>query len=393
MRMFRGLQRAVIINSKASRVKKYAQSRLAVGVLLLVALTTACGGGGGGGGVTNNPVPGLTSLSPSSVTAGSGAFTLTVNGSNFISSSSVRWNGTARTTTFVSATRLTAAVTASDISAAGTAAVTVSNPSPGGGISNSLNISIVAPSPVAINTASLPPSANGKDYYFLLSSSGGAGAISWTIISGSPPTGLVLDSSTGLISGNIASGAATSTFTVQAADSIVPPDTDTRSMTITVAGLGRNDQVCISPNVLGSDVATPISNGTLRASISPYGDIDTYTFTLTQPATNLSIDTFAQDLDIGNNLLVRSDFLDTVLELLDSSCNVIALNDDLVLGVHTDSEIQIGSTPFPATPPANSDDVGAPSSLPPGTYYIRIRDYRGDGRPDLIYDLTVSGIQ
>ena len=77
--------------------------------------------------------PTLTTRSPSSAAAGGPAFTLTVNGSNFVSGSVVRWNGATRTTTFVSATQLTAAIPAADVAAAGTALVTVQNPPiPGG---------------------------------------------------------------------------------------------------------------------------------------------------------------------------------------------------------------------------------------------------------------------
>jgi hypothetical protein len=73
---------------------------------------------------------------------GGPAFTLTVYGAGFISSSVVRWNGADRTTTFVSGTQLTAAITAADIAAAGTANVTVFNPAPGGGTSNAMPFSI-----------------------------------------------------------------------------------------------------------------------------------------------------------------------------------------------------------------------------------------------------------
>jgi alpha-D-ribose 1-methylphosphonate 5-triphosphate synthase subunit PhnH len=81
--------------------------------------------------VTAAPVtaPSLTSISPNSATAGGPGFTLTVNGSNFVSGASVRWNGGNRTTTFMSAEQLTAAIPASDIAAAGTAQVSVANPS------------------------------------------------------------------------------------------------------------------------------------------------------------------------------------------------------------------------------------------------------------------------
>jgi hypothetical protein len=87
----------------------------------------------GGSGSTQppppNPAPALSSLSPSSATAGGPAFTLTVNGSNFISGAKVRWNGADRATTFTSGTQLTAAIPAGDISAQGTAQVSVLNPS------------------------------------------------------------------------------------------------------------------------------------------------------------------------------------------------------------------------------------------------------------------------
>ena len=84
----------------------------------------------------------MTFLSPGSAAAGGPAFTLTVNGSNFVSGSVVRWNGANRTTTFVSATQLTAAIPATDIAAGGTASVTVQNP--GGAISNALTFTITA---------------------------------------------------------------------------------------------------------------------------------------------------------------------------------------------------------------------------------------------------------
>src|SRR5205807_10502293 len=55
-----------------------------------------------------SPQPKLSGLSPESVIAGSGAFTLTLNGSNFVPATVVQVNGSDRTTTFVSSTQLTA---------------------------------------------------------------------------------------------------------------------------------------------------------------------------------------------------------------------------------------------------------------------------------------------
>ena len=91
---------------------------------------------------TPNPVPSLKSLSPASTTHGGKAFTLTVNGSNFVSGSDVEWNGKVVATTFVNSGEVTAKIPASDIAAAGTASVTVKNPAPGGGTSNALTFTI-----------------------------------------------------------------------------------------------------------------------------------------------------------------------------------------------------------------------------------------------------------
>lgn len=116
-------------------------------------------GGGTSGGQTltiNNPAPTTTSISPTSAIAGSGAFTLTVNGTNFNSQSVVRWNGSNRTTTFVSATQLQASITAADIASAGTAGVTAFNPTPGGGTSNGQTFTINNPAP---NPTTLVPSS------------------------------------------------------------------------------------------------------------------------------------------------------------------------------------------------------------------------------------------
>lgn len=112
--------------------------RAAAAGLFLATLLSGCGGGGGESSTpppAQNPTPSVTSLAPSSATAAAAEFTLTLNGTNFISTSQVQWNGSNRTTTFVSATQLTASITAPDIAVAGSASVTVVNPAPGGGTS------------------------------------------------------------------------------------------------------------------------------------------------------------------------------------------------------------------------------------------------------------------
>lgn len=75
-------------------------------------------------------------LIPASATPGSVAFTLTVNGTGFATGAVVNWNGSPRTTTFVSSSSLQASITAADVATNRTATITVVNPAPGGGASN-----------------------------------------------------------------------------------------------------------------------------------------------------------------------------------------------------------------------------------------------------------------
>jgi outer membrane protein assembly factor BamB len=72
-------------------------------------------------------------MSPTSIAPGGPRFFVAVSGSMFVPGSSVAWNGALRRTRFVSSTLLSAEILAADIAQAGTAAVTVENPPPGGG--------------------------------------------------------------------------------------------------------------------------------------------------------------------------------------------------------------------------------------------------------------------
>jgi hypothetical protein len=88
------------------------------------------------------PPPQLTSLSPLFTSAGGAPFSLTLNGSGFVSSSTIIWGSTAVATQYVSATKLTAQIAASAISTAGITAVTVQNPVSVGGTSNALQFEV-----------------------------------------------------------------------------------------------------------------------------------------------------------------------------------------------------------------------------------------------------------
>jgi hypothetical protein len=105
-----------------------------------------------------NPVPFVNQpLVPTAVAPGGAGFTLTVNGTGFVSGSVVNWNGTALSTTFVSISQLTATVLASDIVTASTASITVSSPGVDAVASNVLFFAVSAPTNLQFTSFSGSP--------------------------------------------------------------------------------------------------------------------------------------------------------------------------------------------------------------------------------------------
>ncbi len=132
-----------------------------------------------------SPAPIIASVSPTTRVAYGPDFTLTVNGNDFVRSSSVRVNGVPQPTSYVSKTQLTAQVAASAIATTASAvSVTVFTPSPGGGTSNAASIGILTPS---IQVDATTVTAGGRVNVTVLNSPGWPG--DWIALAqvGSPP--------------------------------------------------------------------------------------------------------------------------------------------------------------------------------------------------------------
>jgi hypothetical protein len=253
-----------------------------------------------------------------------------------------------------------------------------------------------------ITTTALPDGAAGVPYNVTLQATGGTPPLMWSRTAGSLPSGLLLDAATGNISGIPNGSPGPSPFTMQVDDSASsPPDTQALSINILFALAGRNDSVA---------TATPLFNGTARASISPYTDpvnttpanpdVDVYQITatagsiveiricarsLTDPrctlATPSPLDSVIEIVDMNGVRFTTgcrnegtddgvTGLADTTPTLFDDTC----LNDDITLGVVQDSKLEFQ---VPGT----------------GTviFYVRVFDWRGDARPDLLYDIIISG--
>lgn len=118
--------------------------------------------------------PTLTGLSPASAAVGSGAQTLTLNGANFLATSTVTYNGVGHAATFVSTTQLTISLSATDQSVVGTFPVVASNPA--GGVSNSANFTVtgamVSLSPTSLAFGSQPVEMTSAPQSVILSNTG-----------------------------------------------------------------------------------------------------------------------------------------------------------------------------------------------------------------------------
>jgi trimeric autotransporter adhesin len=121
---------------------------------------SGCSGGGnssgGGGGTTTQPAPAVTSISPTKLTAGAGVTVVTITGTNFTSGSTVKVNGVSETTTYVSATQLTASVPASQLASGANLSIVVSNGSTSSPSNDTVSLEVDNPAPVI---ASFSPSS------------------------------------------------------------------------------------------------------------------------------------------------------------------------------------------------------------------------------------------
>ena len=104
--------------------------------------------------IRTNPVPAITSISPTFANAGSTSATVTITGTGFLATSRVYIGNTEKSgTTFVSATQIQATFTQSELATGATHAIRVLNPFPGGGFSNTVNFEVRTPVPVLTSLA------------------------------------------------------------------------------------------------------------------------------------------------------------------------------------------------------------------------------------------------
>lgn len=225
-------------------------------------------------------VPTISSISPTSITAGGPGFTLTVNGTNYASGSVVVWNSTTMTTTYGGATKLTALIPNTLIAAAGTAQVKVYTSGRYGGTSNGVTFTMNAPATtttttttttsttsttsttptLTVSSTSLPSGTIGTPYSATLSASGGVTPYTWTITSYSYMPGGIDITSGGQLQGT-PTQSGTFSCPVQVKDS--SGITAKATLALTIAGSTTTTSTTTSTSTTPvSIVTTSTPNGT-----------------------------------------------------------------------------------------------------------------------------------
>lgn len=113
-----------------------------------VTLTNFDPGGGSGPPITlrvENPAPVLTALSPAQAVVGQQSQVVRITGTGFVPATFIYFGGEAKGGGYLSSTQLQLILRAGDLDQAGTFPITVSNYSPGGGVSNALPFTVVNP--------------------------------------------------------------------------------------------------------------------------------------------------------------------------------------------------------------------------------------------------------
>ena len=222
------------------------------------------------------------------------------------------------------------------------------------------------PPPVSISTTTLPQATPGAWYSTALAATNGQSPYTWSLVSGSLPSGLSLGSN-GFITGTTSVSATTSTFTVKVTDSEFPPTTATKALTLPVAARSTTPPPCggggPAPFLPPPSSCVSASNtnpaGTANAtSTSSAGSI-----TVTAHGTGgLTVGQYASAPSAGVPFRASSNSFDLALSSLNTFTSITVVDCALA-----------GATSLQWWNPAANGGAGGWQTVTPATYNVRTR--------------------
>ena len=178
-----------------------------------------------------NPIPGITSISPTTLTAGSGGLTLIVNGSNFLTGATlVQFNSIslpANAVTVTNSTTLTVQVPAANLATPQTVSVDTFNPLPGGGPDTN-----ATPPTLTITAAGTAPT--------ITSLNPTSGAVGTSVTITGTNFGATQGTSTVTFNGTTATPTSSSNWSASSIVVPVPTGATTGNVVVTVGGVASN---------------------------------------------------------------------------------------------------------------------------------------------------------
>ncbi|HVB85752.1 MAG TPA: putative Ig domain-containing protein [Candidatus Dormibacteraeota bacterium] len=165
----------------------------------------------------------------------------------------------------------------------------------------------VNPAPLSITTTSLPQGTIGTGYSSTnVAITGGTAPFTWSVSSGALPAGLLLNTSTGAITGTPTSAAVTSAPTIKVADSSTPQMTASKSFTVAItlsvttaslpnAAIGTAYTATLAAEGGQPSYSWSVTNGSLPAGLSLNASTGAITGTPANNATSANITVKVQD--------------------------------------------------------------------------------------------------